>query len=144
MIKRKALSPVISSLILSAAVLTIGGGIWSYSMGASSFIASDYTQTTTDMVHMITERFNIEYVEYDGGSQNVAICVYNYGGIRIKINTIITINEVEYYSYDQSIDSKTMEQIVIPIGIALAENEEVSIRIVTERENTDYELYYTP
>lgn len=39
MIKRKALSPVISTLILSAAVIAIGGGIWSFSIGARAPIA---------------------------------------------------------------------------------------------------------
>jgi hypothetical protein len=142
--KRMALSAVISSVILAGVVLSIGGGIWSYSLGAASSVATDYTYTTRDMVHTIIERFNIEYVEYNSTSQNVTLWVYNYGSIQIKINTTITINNVEYYDYNNYVNSKNIEEVDINIGIALATNEEVSIKVESERENTDYEVYYVP
>ena len=54
---RKALSPVISSLILSAAVIVIGGAVWSYSVGAATSIADGYVNDTLNLSDEVTERF---------------------------------------------------------------------------------------
>lgn len=140
---RSGVSPVIATVILAGTVLMIGGGIWSYSLGAASMVATDYTETTKDLVHTIIERFNVEYVEYNSTTQNVSLWVYNYGNIQIKVNTIITIDDSEYYSYNTTIDSREIEEIDVNVGV-LSSNDEVSVKILTERENADYEVYYVP
>ncbi len=71
MIKRKALSPVISTLILSAAVIAIGGGIWSFSIGASTMIADNYVNDTLELVNEVTERFMVEHARGPGFTINV-------------------------------------------------------------------------
>jgi archaellum component FlaF (FlaF/FlaG flagellin family) len=142
---RKALSPVISTLILSAAVLTIGGGVWSFSMGAASSTATDYTYTTTDMVHTIIERLNIELVDYDSTTQDATVWVYNYGSIHIEVDITVTIDGVDYFStVTTGIDPKTMEDIVVEINLGLDSDEMLSVKAETERENVDYEIYYVP
>ena len=140
---RSGISPVIATVILAGTVLMIGGGIWSYSLSAASSVARDYTETTTEMVHTIIERFNIEYVEYNSTTQNVSLWIYNYGIIQIKLNTTITINNLEYYSYNKYINAKEIKEIEINVGI-LSSNDEVSVKVLTERENADYEVYYIP
>ena len=140
---RLGISPVIATVILAGTVLMIGGGIWAYSLGAASSVATDYTETTKDLVHTIIERFNIEYVEYNSTTQNVSLWVYNYGDIQIKANTTITINNSEYYSYNTYINSKDIEEIDVNVG-ALSSNTVISVTILTERENADYEVYYVP
>lgn len=142
--KRKALSPVIATVILSATVLMVGGGIWSYSMSAASMMANDYTTDTKDMVHTIIERLNIENVEYYDATQKVHVWVYNYGSIEISVDTTVTINDIEYVVSDTNIASEGLEEIEVTIGLALGSNESVSVRVETERENADYEVYYTP
>lgn len=141
---RKALSPVIATLILSACVLMIGGGIWSYSLGAASSVATDYTDTTTDMVHTIIERFTIENVYYDSTTQDITVWVYNYGTIKITADVIVTVDDVDYYSYSNDIGSKTLGEVEINLGVSLAQNEEVTIEVWTEKENIEYEVYYAP
>ena len=138
---RSGISPVIATVILAGTVLMIGGGIWSYSLGAASMVATDYTKTTKDLVHTIIERFNIEYVEYNSTSQNVSLWVYNYGDIQIKVNTTITIDNSVYRSYNTIIDSREIEEIDVNVGV-LTSNDVVSVKILTERENADYEVYY--
>jgi archaellum component FlaF (FlaF/FlaG flagellin family) len=142
---KKTLSPVISSLILSAAVLTIGGGVWSYSMGAASYTATDYTSTTTEMVHTIIERLNIEHVDYDITTEDVTVWVYNYGSIHIEVDVTVTIDGTDYPStVTTGIAPKTMEDIVVEVNLLLDSDEMVSVKAETERENVDYEIYHVP
>ncbi len=81
MSSRRALSPVIASVILSGMVLVIGAGVWSYSYGAASVMANDYSDMTLEMVHTIAERFCIEKVHYDSTTEDIHVWVYNYGKI---------------------------------------------------------------
>ncbi len=42
-------------------------------MGAASSIANDYAITTTEMVHTVIERFNIENIEYYSINQDINV-----------------------------------------------------------------------
>ena len=99
MIERKALSPVISSLILSAAVIAIGGGLWSFSLGASTVYSEDYINVTLEVLYDVTERFVVEHVYYDSGNDTLKITVYNYGLHKIKVNATATITRANTTSF---------------------------------------------
>ncbi|RLI04108.1 hypothetical protein DRO31_00105 [Candidatus Bathyarchaeota archaeon] len=144
MIKRKALSPVIASVILSGMVLAIGGMVWSYSYGAASTMANDYADETIDMVHTIIERFNIEKVYYNSSTELVTIWVYNYGSIEITADTTIKINETSYNELEYHISSKELGKIEIDVSDEpiLPTNQEITIRVTTEKSNSEYETYY--
>ena len=141
---RKGLSPVIASVILSGMVLVIGAGVWSYSYGAASTMANDYSDETIDMVHTIIERFTIEKVNYDSSAENISIYVYNYGDVSIDVDTTIKINETSYYDYDKVIDPKNFEKISIDVSGegGLSSLQKVSIDLRTKRENREYMTYY--
>jgi hypothetical protein len=89
MIKRKALSPVISSLILSAAVIAIEGGLWSYSAGAATVIADSYVNDTMELVNEVTERFVVEHVTIDAEKDTLSVWVYNYGSQKINVDVYV-------------------------------------------------------
>ncbi|MBD3171909.1 hypothetical protein GF326_05500 [Candidatus Bathyarchaeota archaeon] len=146
---RKGLSPVIASVILSGMVLVIGAGVWSYSYGAASTMANDYTDETINMVHTIIERFNIEKVHYDSSTDTVNVWVYNYGNIGITVTTTVTINGNSYpeTEIETEIDSKQIEPISILISgevNPLPSYQEIVVTVQTERENREYEVYYVP
>lgn len=145
MIKRKALSPVIASVILSGMVLAIGGMVWSYSYGAASTMANDYADETIDMVHTIIERFNIQKIHYDSDTHSVTIWVYNYGSIGIIVNATATIDGVPYPEpeIEKPIESMQIEPISIDVPV-LSSYQEVVITVRTERQNREYEVYYVP
>ena len=69
--RRRAISPVISAVILSAAVIAIGGTVWFYSQGAMAVTAEDYVEGVVKMTDVISERFIIEMVWYDSVSVTV-------------------------------------------------------------------------
>ena len=144
MSKRKALSPVIASVILSGMVLVIGGAVWSYSYGAASTMANDYADETINMVHTIIERFNIEKVHYDSSTDTVTIWIYNYGDIGITATTTVTINGNEYSESETEINSKQIESVSIDVSSEgdLPSYQKIIITIQTERENREYVTYY--
>jgi len=142
--RRKGLSPVIASIILAAVVLAVGGGIWSYSYGAASSMATDYVETTMNMVNTIVERFNIEHTYYNDTTQILTVWVYNYGSISITVNVTAVVNEDSYISACNEIEAGSIMEIGLPIGVALSPNDEISITVRSERGNIEDEVYYVP
>ena len=80
--RRRAVSPVISAVILSAAVIVVGGVVWFFSQGAMAVTAEDYVEGVVKMTETISERFIIEHVSYNG---TFYIWVYNYGDVDIEV-----------------------------------------------------------
>ena len=149
MIERKALSPVISTVILSAVVLAIGGSIWSYSAGAATVIADGYVNDTLDLVNEVTERFMIEHVSYDSTPNDLTVWVYNYGDQVITIDLYATVNSVASGEFEDStletvIGKGETEEIVIELSLSVDTDDEVSLKAHSRRQNNAYETYYIP
>ena len=149
MIERKALSPVIATVILSAVVLAIGGSIWSYSAGAATVIANGYVNDTLDLVNEVTERFVIEHVSYDSTPNNLTVWVYNYGDQVITIDLYVTVNSVASGEFEDAtletvIGKGETEEIVIELSLSVDTDDEVSLKAHSRRQNNAYETYYIP
>ena len=144
--RRKALSPVIASVILSGMVLAIGGMVWSYSYGAASTMANDYADETIDMVHTIIERFIIEKVYYDSSTETIDVWVYNYGSIEVTVESTITINGNEYSGEETEITSQEVAEISIDVSAesGLSSYQEVVVEIRSIRDNQEFVTYYVP
>ena len=134
--ERRAISPVISALVLSTVVLTIGGVLWSFSQGAMTISAEDYAESVINMTDTISERFIIEHVSYDG--TNLYIWVYNYGDVDIEIEVTYPENFIGW----TEVSSKDLEKI--DIGIVLSPNTEVGIKVESRRGNDVYYRYVVP
>jgi len=144
MIKRKALSPVISSLILSAAVIAIGGGLWSYSAGAATVIADSYVNDTMELVNEVTERFVVEHVTIDAEKDTLSVWVYNYGSQKINVDVYVKDGDTVIGSTLGTVIDKG-DTSGIPIEITVrASDDEVSIKVHSRRQNNAYETYYVP
>ena len=149
---RQALSPVISSLILSAAVIVVGGGIWSYANGASSVIAEGYVNDTFELLDTLTERFVVEHVSGDYEDDTVSVWIYNYGDQDINVMTYLHITRYVDGEYLDSFDVSTSEGTVIHKGqtekidftlaIDVEESDRVSIKVHSYRGNQAHENYY--
>lgn len=145
---RKALSPVISTLILSAAVVAIGGSIWSYSISACTLIAEGYVNDTLELVNEVTERFMVEHVSYDSVADELSIWVYNYGNQKITVDTYANIKTSSSSFMDT--DSGTVIQkgetkkIVISVSESVVSGDKASIKIHSRRQNNAYKIYYFP
>ena len=141
---RKALSPVISSLILSAAVIVIGGAVWSYSVGAATSIADGYVNDTLNLSDEVTERFMVEHVDIDAGLDTLSVWVYNYCSQSITVDTYIKDGNIVIGSTLGSIIEKGDTSMIAIEIIPRSSNDEVSIKIHSRRQNDTYETFYVP
>ncbi|MCK4438507.1 hypothetical protein KAV47_05490, partial [Candidatus Bathyarchaeota archaeon] len=91
--QRSALSPVIATIIISAAVLTIGGGLWAFAQGTSTIIAEDYVNDTLSLVDEITERFIVEWVSNSTNGDTLTVWVYNYGDVKVVVDVYIDADD---------------------------------------------------
>ena len=129
---RRALSTVISALILSAVVLAVGGAIWAFSQGAMTIIGEDYAEAVINMTDTISERFIIEHVSYNG--TYLHIWVYNYGDVDIEFK--IQIGEMTYTDW-VDLASKDMRP-VDPILFPASQGDELNIKAYSRRGNNAY------
>jgi hypothetical protein len=143
-VSRKALSPVISSLILSAAVIVIGGAVWSYSVGAATSIADGYVNDTLNLSDEVTERFMVEHVDIDAGLDTLSVWVYNYCSQSITVDTYIKDGNIVIGSTLGSIIEKGDTSMITIEIIPRSSNDEVSIKIHSRRQNDTYETFYVP
>ena len=141
--QRRALSPVIATIIISAAVLTIGGGLWAFAQGASTVIAEDYVNGTLSLVDEITERYIIEWMSCSTNGDTFTVWVYNYGDVDIMVNVQVDVDDDNHGSFnDKEIVAGTCEDIAVPFGDPLQTGDEVSIKVYSRRQNIAYQTYY--
>jgi len=151
--KKKAISPVISALILTATVLSIGGGIWFYSQGAMTITSEYYAESVINMTDTISERFIIEHVYYEEitipePDTILHVFVYNYGSVDIQVKLDVDNDGVVVtYPMDPNVWIPIMaggfEELTPPDYTATSGNNLV-IRIYTWRENSVYYRYQVP
>ena len=144
MISRKALSPVIATVIMAGVVLTIGGAIWSYSLGAASITADIYVNDTLDMLYEMQERFDVEHAVYNFDNDTLRLWIYNYGEVDVIIDVYITINgEDSESTTNHQIIAGECKKIQIDFSLdPITTQETVAIKIYSRRQNVAYYTYY--
>jgi hypothetical protein len=112
---KRGISPVISNLILLAAVLGAGMFLWWFALTRTSIATTDYADTVSEGIEKVEERFVIEHVQIvkDSPNWNVSVWIYNYGKINVNITDIyldheryeipnglnIPIGDIQVYSF---------------------------------------------
>lgn len=134
--KRSGLSSVISSILLSAAVLTVGGIMWNYANGASSVIASDYYEDSTELLTQLQERFLVEHVS--NNSTHLTVYIYNYGDVDIEVDVYAN----EYNSdLNNPIPVETKSSANTTITMPCSSGDNIGIKIYSRRQNCVYHSY---
>lgn len=135
---RRAYSPVIAAVILSAVVLSVGSAIWFFSQGSMTITAEDYAESLINMTDVISERFIVEHVAND--SSNIIVWVYNYGEVNIVIDIYIDIESVSSNSsLAVGVDSQGLVEVYIPLSFT--SGDEVAVKVVSRRGNNAYYRY---
>jgi len=135
---RRAVSSVLSALLISAVVITVGVSIWAFSQGAMTITAEDYANDVINMTDTISERFIIEQVIYDPGTDILSIWVFNYGDIYIEVNVTYPDNSVGWIE----VSSKNLEEISFVVD--LVSETEVGIKVESRRGNDAYYRFVVP
>lgn len=141
---RRAISPVISAVILSAAVLTVGCSIWFFSQGAMTITAENYAEAVINMTDTISERFIVEQVAYI--DTNLKVWIYNYGTVDIEVK--VEVNSKTYPNAEDEwikIPSKEMKPFPnIVLETTPLPKEELNIKAYTRRGNDAYYRFIVP
>ncbi len=143
MISRKALSPVIATVILSGVVLAVGGAVWAYTAGASTVIADGYINDTLELVEEINERFIVEHVTYESSNNTIFVWVFNHGEMKVIVDTYLTLDGDHIANtIGKTIPSYESKRIAITIASpTLAADDIVAIKVHSRRQNNAYYQY---
>jgi len=140
--KRKALSPVISQVILAAAVLTVGGGAWYFSMGYCTITAESYIFETIELMNVATERFTIERVYNNTDGTTLTIFINNYGPVPITVDIYADSEQNNKQSYGNPIPSGKRKRIQLDYtSNPLILSEDIQIKVYSRRQNVAYNYY---
>ena len=143
----KALSPVVASIILCAAVLMIGLSAWSYTYSVSAFLQTSYYEDVKKQIDAISERFAVEHITYDNSSNILYVWVYNYGDVDIEVDVYV-MGDAEGKNFSATatpIPREETLEIVVPLQSEnLTAGDELVVEVVSRRENIVYETYIVP
>ncbi len=140
---RRAISPVIATIILSAVVITIGGAVWSYAQGAATEIANDYVNGTLELLNEVTERFTVEHVSNNTDGTVLYVWVYNYGDVDVVVDIYANSNSSLKSTLGTPISSGSLVMIEVNFtGSPLQSGDEVEIKVYSRRQNSAYYTYH--
>jgi len=87
--ERRAVSAVISNMILIAAVIVVGFSVFAWTEYQASTYNSQYSQAIRSDIDQLKERIAFECVFYDSAAKNLTVCLINYGTINgITVQTV--------------------------------------------------------
>jgi len=144
---RRGISPVIATIILSAAVITIGGAVWSYAQGASTVIATGYVNDTLTLMREVTERFTVEHVSNNTARTSLYVWVYNYGDVDITVDVYANVTSSGMcYSTDTNnpLEIEAGGFAKATITISAVSGDKVAVKVHSRRQNNAYYTYYMP
>jgi len=133
--RRRGISPVISAIIISAVVLSVGGAVWAFSQGAMTITAEDYAESVINMTDTICERFIIEHV--NNSATKISVWIYNYGDVDIEVKITNPENANDW----EKVVSGELKKITIIYTIS---GTEVGINVKSRRDNDVYYRYVVP
>ncbi len=137
--RRRAVSSVLSALLLSAVVIAVGGAIWAFSQGAMTITAEDYAESMIEMTDTISERFIIEQVGYV--SSELHVWVFNYGDVDIEFK--VEIGDNTWPEDWRALASKDMGSVPLT-EFSPDPGVELNIRIYSRRGNDAYYRFIVP
>jgi hypothetical protein len=138
---RKGVSPVISSMILTSAVIIIGSILWSYSRSATVVMTNRYVNETLTTLDNLIERFTIEKAYYNETGKKMILYIYNYGDIPITLDIYInSSNGSGFSSLNNNVNHQSLQRVEVPVDVSSGSM--LSIKCHTRRSNDVVAKYY--
>jgi len=144
---KKAVSAVISAVILTGVAIALGFAVLVWGQSRSSDYARNYGQITDAEIAKLKEELTVEYVFYNSASTSIRIFLLNSGAINnTKIQGVIVRNStwnwvtssppsLKFFNGveipDQDLDM--VEEGYVDVVVTLIAGKYYSVRIVTER-----------
>jgi len=90
---RRAVSAVISNLILIAAVIVVGFAVLAWAQSQSSNYNNQYSSVISSDTNQLRERMVFEYIYYDNAHNNLTVYLMNFGTIdNVNVTTVYVNN----------------------------------------------------
>jgi flagellin-like protein len=145
---RRGISEVISSVILTAVVLTVGGSVWFYAQSATTVMTDSYVNETLTVMKDVTERFVVEHVN-NSALTHLNVWVYNYGGVDIVADVYANATHSSIYIFKSTLGTTVASGDLVKIdvsfvGNALQSGDKVAIKVHSRRQNNAFFTYYVP
>ena len=136
---RKALTPVVASIILCGVVLTVGISVWSYTYSITRSLEDNYYEKVKRQIDAVSERFIVEHISYDNTSGVLNVWVFNYGEIDVQVDVYVRGDSEGQNTTGILIPNG---QIVrISVSLAAEVGDELSITVISRRQNVVYSTY---
>ena len=136
---RKALTPVVATIILCGVVLTVGISVWSFTYSITRGLEEGYYEGVQRQINAISERFIVEHVSYDNESGVLNVWVFNYGGVDIQVDVYVRGDAEGQNATAISILHHQMVRISVPLVVNVGD--ELSITVMSRRQNVVYATY---
>lgn len=140
---RQAISPVISNLILIAAVIAVGFSVLAWAQSQSSIYNQQYSGVIGSNINQLQESIVFEYIHYHSATNNLTVYLMNSGTIgNVGVATVYVNNNpnstiaLRLLSTGVSISSLNATQegyFSISPSPSLSSGTDYSIRIITNR-----------
>ena len=143
--RRRGISPVVSTIIMSAVVLTIGGALWSFAQSAATVIANDYIDSVLSLRDDAAERFTVEFVTNNSDCTELTVWVYNYGDVNVTADGYAFIGNYTYSTNENTpFIVASGEIVIVKIDVVGEKGDEITIKIHSRRQNNAYSTYIVP
>ena len=143
--KKRGVSPVISAIIMSAVVLTVGGSIWYFAQSAATVIAEDYIDDILTLRDEATERYTVEHVANNSDCTELYLWIYNYGDVNITVDAYAFIGNTTYSTNLTSPSTIGKNEIIrVSITITAQSGDEIAIKVHSRSQNNAYSTYIVP
>jgi len=137
---RRALTPVISSIIMASVVIALSFAVLAWSQFRTSDYAENYGETTDAEIARLKERLTVEYISHNGSSGNIRIYLLNCGAIdNVTIQNVHVNNDSWHKDFpspslipDQALDRGEEGYLILSCG-NLTAGTYYFVNILTER-----------
>ena len=139
---RKALTPVVATIVLCGVVLTVGISVWSLTYSITRSLEENYYEEIKRQIDAVSERFIVEHVSYDNETDVLNVWVFNYGEVDIQVDVFVRGDAEGQNATAILIPHGQMERIIVPLVANMSD--ELSITVISRRQNVVYATYVVP
>jgi len=139
---RKALTPVVATIVLCGVVLIVGISVWSFTYSITRSLEEEYYEGVKRQIDAISERFIVEHISYDNETGVLNVWVFNYGRVDIQVDVYVRGDAEGQNATATSISHGEVVRISVPLTVNVGD--ELSITVISRRQNVVYATYVIP
>ncbi|RJS82968.1 hypothetical protein CW709_02580 [Candidatus Bathyarchaeota archaeon] len=144
-LNKKGISPVISSVVLTATVIVIGTSLLYFTHSVGLVLRRNYFEEVYSEIMKLKERFIVEHVNYNVTTGELHVWIYNYGNVTVNINVYVYKNGSLIGSDENltQVSTNSLVEITIPLQ-SVESSDTLLIEVMSRRNNIVYEKYIVP